>query len=196
MSTLPAWISTPWSIGESSTPCAYRLDLRLTSSDVRSALLVLKDLIGQHKDLIEPTFYPSNRFELSFYRNQVIHLFVSEAMLCSAMYTRVKAGGTAPSQRMRRTDLLDELHFISRLLQHEFVYGTEGLEVNAAQTIASLEVRSSLAEALGSIFALTAPVPYSTIKSLPSKEISSVCLTLSEQPGVSCPAHKMTLDFL
>lgn len=83
----------------------------------------------------------SNRFELSFYRNQVIHLFVSESMLCAALYTRVKAGGAAPSQRMRRADLLDELHFISRLLQHEFVYGTEGLEVNAAQTIASLEVR-------------------------------------------------------
>jgi hypothetical protein len=38
---------------------------------VDRALVVLKDLIGEHKDLIEPTFYPISRFELSFYRNQV-----------------------------------------------------------------------------------------------------------------------------
>jgi hypothetical protein len=38
---------------------------------VDKALAVLSNLIGEHKDLIEPTFYPINRFELSFYRNQV-----------------------------------------------------------------------------------------------------------------------------
>lgn len=39
-----------------------------------------KDLIGEHKikDLLEPTFYPINPFELSYYRNQVIHMFVEE----------------------------------------------------------------------------------------------------------------------
>lgn len=36
-----------------------------------SALVVLKDLIGEQTDLIESTFYPLSRFELSFYRNQV-----------------------------------------------------------------------------------------------------------------------------
>lgn len=35
------------------------------------ALAVLKDLIGEHKNLVEPTFFPISRFELSFYRNQV-----------------------------------------------------------------------------------------------------------------------------
>ncbi|ORY89766.1 acyltransferase-domain-containing protein [Leucosporidium creatinivorum] len=108
-------------------------------SVVDRALVVLKDLIGEHKGLIEPTYYPANRFELSFYRNQVIHLFVSESMLCAALYTHVKAGGAAPSQRMPTKDVLAELHFLSRLLQHEFVYGTEGLEANAAATIAQLE---------------------------------------------------------
>lgn len=42
----------------------------LTPSPLRT-LVVLKDVIGEHKNLIEPTYYPSNRFELSFYRNQV-----------------------------------------------------------------------------------------------------------------------------
>lgn len=113
------------------------------------ALVVLKNLIGEHKDVLEPTFYPSSRFELSFYRNQIMHLFVSEAMLAAALYTHVKAGGAAPSQRMKREEVLSELFFMSRLLQNEFVYGTEGLEANATHTIASLEVsiaRSSLQE--------------------------------------------------
>lgn len=38
---------------------------------LRRALAVLKDLIGEHEDLIEPTFFPLDRFQLSFYRNQV-----------------------------------------------------------------------------------------------------------------------------
>ncbi|KAK4054685.1 hypothetical protein OIO90_003497 [Microbotryomycetes sp. JL221] len=107
-------------------------------SVVDRALMVLKDLIGEHKNLIEPTYYPSNRFELSFYRNQVIHLFVSESMLCATLYTHVKAGGAAPSQRMKRDQIFWELRFISGLLQNEFVYGTEGLETNMKRTIDAL----------------------------------------------------------
>ncbi|GAA5896942.1 hypothetical protein JCM5296_002664 [Sporobolomyces johnsonii] len=106
---------------------------------VERTLLVLKDLISEKRDLIEPTYHPLDRFQLSFYRNQVIHLFVEEAMLCAVLYTRVKAGGAAPSQRMERHDALRELHFLSRLLQNEFVYQGEGLEANAERTIASLK---------------------------------------------------------
>ncbi|GAA5915410.1 hypothetical protein JCM6882_001416 [Rhodosporidiobolus microsporus] len=105
---------------------------------VDRALDVLKNLIGVQRDLIESTYYPISRFELSFYRNQVIHLFVEESMLCAVLYSRVKAGGAASSQRMQRTDALRELHFISRLLSNEFVYQPEGLESNAVRTIASL----------------------------------------------------------
>lgn len=48
-----------------------------------SATIILKDLIGQRtgKEVIEPTFYGIKRFELSYYRNQVIHLFVEECEL-------------------------------------------------------------------------------------------------------------------
>ncbi|KAK4699865.1 hypothetical protein P7C70_g6389, partial [Phenoliferia sp. Uapishka_3] len=110
-----------------------------TEQVVDRALVVLKDVIGEHRDLIEPTFFAISRFELSFYRNQIMHLFVSEAMLAATLYTHVKAGGAAPSQRMKRRDVLDQLSFLSRLLQNEFVYGTQGLEANANATIASLE---------------------------------------------------------
>ncbi|GAA6059510.1 hypothetical protein JCM10212_002253 [Sporobolomyces blumeae] len=105
---------------------------------VERTLVVLKDLVGETPGLIEPTYHPVDRFRLSFYRNQVIHLFVEESLLCAVLYTRVKAGGAAPSQRMERTELLRELRFLSRLMQNEFVFPSEGLFVNAEKTIASL----------------------------------------------------------
>ena len=48
----------------------------------KSAVQVLrKDLIGHRTDLLESVYYPVNRFELSFYRNNVIHLFVPEGKI-------------------------------------------------------------------------------------------------------------------
>lgn len=60
-------------------------------------------------------------------------------MLCAVLYTRVKAGGAAPSQRLKKADCLHELQFISRLLSNEFIYSPEGLEANAERTFQSLE---------------------------------------------------------
>lgn len=60
-------------------------------------------------------------------------------MLCAVLYTRVKAGGAAPSQRLEKADCLHELQFISRLLSNEFIYSPEGLEANAERTFQSLE---------------------------------------------------------
>jgi len=42
------------------------------------AIQVLKDLVGERKDLLEPVYYALKRFEMSLYRNQVIHLFIAE----------------------------------------------------------------------------------------------------------------------
>lgn len=60
-------------------------------------------------------------------------------MLCAVLYTRVKAGGAAPSQRIEKADCFYELHFISRLLSNEFIYSPEGLEANTERTFLSLE---------------------------------------------------------
>ena len=49
-----------------------------TKEIVEKAIVVLGELIIQRKDLLETVFYPDKRFELSLYRNQVIHLFISE----------------------------------------------------------------------------------------------------------------------
>jgi glycerol-3-phosphate O-acyltransferase len=49
-----------------------------TTEVVEKTASVLNKLIGIRSDLMEPVYYPLQSFELSFYRNQVIHLFISE----------------------------------------------------------------------------------------------------------------------
>ncbi|KAJ3165168.1 hypothetical protein HK101_000288 [Irineochytrium annulatum] len=103
---------------------------------VERAIQVLRDLIGQRQDLLEPVYYPVKRFELSFYRNQVIHLFINEAILSTAMYATVKAGGPVRNQRILiYPDLETDVSFISQLLKSEFIYGTGGLRENLNKTI-------------------------------------------------------------
>ncbi|KAF6767404.1 Phospholipid/glycerol acyltransferase [Kalmanozyma brasiliensis GHG001] len=101
----------------------------------RALNTVMKGLITEQKDVMEPTFVPDKHFELSFYRNQVIHIFVSESLAAAALYTKVKQGGTAPMQRMTRKELLNECMFISSVLRNEFVFGVDTLETNVDRTI-------------------------------------------------------------
>ncbi|KAL9553935.1 hypothetical protein MBANPS3_003051 [Mucor bainieri] len=100
-------------------------------------VVIHKDLIGERKgkDIVEPTFYPIAAFELSYYRNQVIHLFVEEAIVCAALYSVVKKGGGKPLQRMQYTDLLDEISFLSSLLKLDMIYRPGGVESNTRRTI-------------------------------------------------------------
>ncbi len=49
-----------------------------TADIVDKATAVLRDLISVRQELLEPVFYPNKRFDLSLYRNQVIHLFIPE----------------------------------------------------------------------------------------------------------------------
>lgn len=48
-----------------------------TSEVVERALDLMKQLVEIQTDVMEETILPAKRFELSFYRNQVIHVFVS-----------------------------------------------------------------------------------------------------------------------
>ena len=109
-----------------------------TGEVVDRALGLMKDLITEHKDVMEPTFEPTKRFELSFYRNQVMHVFVSESLAAATLYTAVKQGGAAPSQRLTRDQFNDQIAFLSMILKNEFVYGTESLSENITKTIGTL----------------------------------------------------------
>lgn len=72
-------------------------------------------LVGTVEGLPEVTYYAVDRFQLSFYRNMTIHLFISEALVSAAMYTRVKQGGGPDNQRISYQDLFDQVSFLSQV---------------------------------------------------------------------------------
>lgn len=111
-----------------------------TSVVIERGLDVLgKDLVGMVEGLPEPTFYAVDRFQLSFYRNMTIHLFITEALVSASLYTRVKRGGGPDNQRVSYQELRDQVLFLSQLFRGEFIYPTDGLAVNLDNTLHSLE---------------------------------------------------------
>ncbi|KAG0233773.1 hypothetical protein BGW42_007233 [Actinomortierella wolfii] len=110
-----------------------------TGEVVDRALGVLKDLVALQKNLLEPVFYATKRFELSFYRNQLIHLFVHEAIVAVTMYTRIKMGGAKSTQKITYTDLLNEVTFLSRLLKTDFIYNPGDIQSNLEHTLKYLQ---------------------------------------------------------
>lgn len=111
-----------------------------TEEVVDRALEVLgPKLVGRVEGLPEQTFYAEDRFQLSFYRNMTIHLFVPEAMVCLALYTKIKSGGAEAGQMMEYRELLDYVYFLSQLFRAEFIYPVVPLEETLSKTLAGLE---------------------------------------------------------
>jgi len=132
-----------------------------TSTVVDRALEVLgPGLVGLVPGLPEDTYYAVDRyimtlpwlhfhsllyswlpfrFQLSFYRNMTIHLFVLQALVSAALYAHVKRGGGPEHQRMSYPDLHAQVHFLSQLFRGEFIFPTEGLDNNLAKTLKGLE---------------------------------------------------------
>ena len=126
---------------------------------VERALEVLgPDLVGTIENLPETVYYAVDRFQLSFYRNMTIHLFISEALVSAAMYTRVKLGGGPDNQRISFQTLYDQVYFLSqvnsselvkpssvpltmicKVFRGEFIYPTAGLLINLNKTLQGLE---------------------------------------------------------
>ena len=87
-----------------------------TSLVVDRALEVLgPGLVGRIDGLAEETYYAVDRFQLSFYRNMTIHLFISEALLCAGMYTKIKQGGGPLNQRISYDELYHQVSFLSQV---------------------------------------------------------------------------------
>ncbi|KAL1597767.1 hypothetical protein SLS60_008254 [Paraconiothyrium brasiliense] len=84
----------------------------------------------------------NRRFQLSFYRNMTIHLFILQSLVSAALYTSVKQGGSPSQQRMSLTALRDQVSFLSQLFRGEFIFPTEGLEHNLSKTLATLETEN------------------------------------------------------
>jgi 1-acyl-sn-glycerol-3-phosphate acyltransferase len=79
------------------------------------------------------------RFQLSFYRNMTIHLFILEALVCAGLYTKIKIGGGLENQCMTYQELRSEVYFLSQLFRGEFIFPPEGLESNLAKALNGLE---------------------------------------------------------
>ncbi|KIW34104.1 uncharacterized protein PV07_00903 [Cladophialophora immunda] len=111
-----------------------------TSYVVERALDVLgPKLVGTVDGLAEETYYAVDRFQLSFYRNMTIHLFISEALIAAALYTKVKQGGGSANQRMPEIELVDKVTFLSQLFRGEFIFPAgQGLRHNLEQAMQGL----------------------------------------------------------
>ena len=115
-------------------------------------------LVGEVTGLAEPTFYAVDRFQLSFYRNMTIHLFITEAMVCAGMYTTIKQGGGTTEQRISYDALLSQVSFLSQvglpvpmslyfpnrtnccqLFRGEFIFPPGGLKRNFENTLRLFE---------------------------------------------------------
>ena len=107
-----------------------------TAVIVDRAVGVLSDLIGKRYDILENVYYPQRRFELSYYRNQVIHLFAPESIISISIYSTIKAGGPVEAQRIKlQSKLTEDCLFVSQLLKYEFVFGPGGMEQNINTTL-------------------------------------------------------------
>lgn len=96
-------------------------------------------LVGEITGLAEPTYYAVDRFQLSFYRNMTIHLFITEALVSAGMYTTVKQGSGAADQRITYDALLSQVSFLSQLFRGEFIFPPDGLTTNFENTLRVLE---------------------------------------------------------
>ncbi|RKF78679.1 Glycerol-3-phosphate acyltransferase [Golovinomyces cichoracearum] len=111
-----------------------------TATVIQRSIEVLgKDLVGAIEDLPEPTYYAVDRFQLSFYRNMTIHLFITEALVSVSMYTRIKQGGGPDNQKISYGELQNQVQFLSQLFRGEFIYPTEGMATNLNNTLKNLE---------------------------------------------------------
>lgn len=87
-----------------------------TATVVERALEVLgPKLVGVIDGLPEDTYFAADRFQLSFYRNMTIHLFVSEALVCAAVDSRTRRGLGSDDQSIEYNELQDYVYFLSQV---------------------------------------------------------------------------------
>jgi 1-acyl-sn-glycerol-3-phosphate acyltransferase len=111
-----------------------------TAAVVERALEVLgPNLVGRVEGLPEETFFAEDRFQLSFYRNMTIHLFISQALVCAALYLKVKLGGGEDTQKISYASLREYVLFLSQLFRAEFIFDTRPLDENLRDTLKTLE---------------------------------------------------------
>lgn len=105
---------------------------------------MLGGLVGE-RDLLEPVLYANKRYELSYYRNEVMHIFVEEAVLCCAIYACQKEKGHAmPNTVIQFRVLYEHVRFLSQLFKFEFIFASGRLVENIEKAFNYLAEREIL----------------------------------------------------
>mmetsp|Transcript_42417 Transcript_42417/g.88626 ORF Transcript_42417/g.88626 Transcript_42417/m.88626 type:complete len:749 (+) Transcript_42417:41-2287(+) len=101
----------------------YDFPGELTAEVVDSALTVLGKLVQTFTGLVEPVYCvaPGMHFELSYYRNMCVHVFIHQAIVTAVLHRAVQMH-RQDQERVERADVMSDVRFLSRLLKREFVF--------------------------------------------------------------------------
>lgn len=90
---------------------------------VDSALTVLGKLVQTFTGLVEPVYCiaPGMHFELSYYRNMCVHVFIHQAIVTAVLHRAVQMH-RQDQEQVERADVMSDVRFLSRLLKREFVF--------------------------------------------------------------------------
>jgi len=92
-------------------------------------------LVRVQKDLAEETYHVVDAFQLSFYRNMTIHLFVPQALVCAACY----ASESTYKEKLSYNNVKSRVEFLSQLFRGEFIFPMAGFMANLDDTLGGLE---------------------------------------------------------
>jgi len=100
----------------------YDFPGELTAEVVDSALDVLGNLVQTFTGLVEPVYCvaPGMSFELSYYRNLCVHVFIHQAIVTAVLHRAVQRQPNV--RQLERTSVMQDVRFLSRLLKREFVF--------------------------------------------------------------------------
>mmetsp|Transcript_48026 Transcript_48026/g.102910 ORF Transcript_48026/g.102910 Transcript_48026/m.102910 type:complete len:739 (-) Transcript_48026:116-2332(-) len=89
---------------------------------VDSALKVISNLVTTVPDLLEPVYQvaPGKHFELSYYRNMCVHVFIHQSIIAVVLHRFVQRHPEARSVKLET--VMKDVRFISNLLKYEFVF--------------------------------------------------------------------------
>lgn len=122
---------------------------------VDTAVDFLSKLLKSPRGLLEMTIRAreSRMIELSYYRNQIMHLFLSEGVIACALQAFDCARASDPGAPF--SDLLDHVRSVSQLLKLEFAYRpTAGIEETFEHTLEAM-IASAVLQRDGEMIRIT-----------------------------------------
>eukprot|EP00930_Biecheleria_cincta_P073586 TRINITY_DN60866_c0_g1_i1.p1 TRINITY_DN60866_c0_g1~~TRINITY_DN60866_c0_g1_i1.p1 ORF type:complete len:756 (+),score=132.13 TRINITY_DN60866_c0_g1_i1:22-2289(+) len=102
--------------------CFFGFPGELAAEVVDSALEVMGSLVKTFSGLVEPVYAvaPGRSFELSYYRNMCVHVFIHQSIVAAALHRFVQEH--PDTKQVKREDVMRKVSFLSKLLKREFVF--------------------------------------------------------------------------